>query len=265
MKRFISAGIVVVASGLFSLAGQAPPPKQGGQAAQGPAPKSQGEAQALMALQQAQSQGNPDAVIKAAEDLVTKYADTQFKEIALFMEAMSYEQKGDLDKAMIYGEKVLEVNPKNFQTTLMLGGVLAQRTRENDLDKEEKLTRADKLLNGTLETIKTVPKPNPQLTDQQWDDAKKSISAEAHNGLGLIAMTRKKYDVAMTEFETAVKDDPQATYQVRLASAMQNAGKNAEAIALVDKIMTDPQLHPQVKAVAESIKKSATAASSQKK
>src|ERR1051326_3917704 len=246
MKQLISAGALLVASGLLGLmaAPQAQPPKppaQGGQpnAQQGPAPKSKGEAEAFMALQQAQ--GNPDAVIKAAEDLMTKYADMQFKEIALYMEAISYEQKGDFDKAVIFGERVLEINPKNFQVTLLIGEVLAQRTRENDLDKEEKLTRADKLLNGTIDNLKSASKPNPNLSDQQWEEAKKYITAEAHNGLGLIAITRKKYDVAINEFETAAKDDPQPAYFVRLASAQQSAGKNAEAIAVVDKVLADPQ------------------------
>jgi len=278
MKQLILSGVLLVASGLFGLMAQpqgqpAKPPAQGGQAAppaqgappaqqQGPAPKSQAEAQAFMALQQAQ--GNPDATIKAAEELMTKFADTQFKEIALYMEAISYEQKGDFDKAIIYGRRVLDINPKNFQVTLLLGEVLAQRTRENDLDKEEKLTEAAKLLNGTIENIKSAAKPNPQVTDQQWEEAKKFVSAEAHNGLGLIALTRKKYDVAIAEFETAVKDDPQPAYSVRLASAQQSSGKNAEAIALCDKILADPQLHPQIKAVAENIKKVATAASQKK-
>ena len=29
------------------------------------------------------------------------------------------------------------------------------------------------------------------------------MTAEAHNDLGLVALTRKKYDVAITEFKTA--------------------------------------------------------------
>jgi tetratricopeptide (TPR) repeat protein len=174
------------------------------------------------------------------------------------MEATAYQQKGDGDKAQIYGEKVLALNPKNFQVTLMMGEILAQKTRENDLDKEEKLQRAEKLLNDTLDILKTSAKPNPQLTDAQWEEGKKYVGAEAHNGLGLIALTRKKYDVAIAEFKTAIDGDPQAAYQVRLASAYQLAGKNDEALAICDKLLADPQLHPQIKAVANNVKAAAT-------
>src|SRR5215210_4784991 len=138
MKRLILT-VLVGAFGSFVLTAQAPPP-QGQQAAppaqqaKGPVPKSKGEGDALGAVQAAQ--GNPDAMIKACDDLLTKFADTDFKELCLYLQAISYEQKGDLDKATIYGERVLEINPKNFQITLMLGQMLAQRTRENDLDKE---------------------------------------------------------------------------------------------------------------------------------
>jgi hypothetical protein len=47
---------------------------------------------------------------------------------------------------------------------------------------------------------------------------------------------------------------------VRLASALQSTGKNDEAIAIVDKLLADPQLHPQIKAVATQVKNAATAA-----
>src|SRR6185436_20349127 len=115
MKRMILTGILALATGLSSLMAQQP--AQGQQAAQGPAPNSEGEQKAVMALMQAQ--GNPDAQIKAADELLTKFADTQFKEIALYVEAIAYQQKGDAEKAQIYAERVLDVNPKNFQATLL--------------------------------------------------------------------------------------------------------------------------------------------------
>src|SRR4051812_22342413 len=123
MKRMILTGTLVLATGLTALMAQpqkgnapAQPQAQQGQKPTGPAPKSQAEAQALQGLMQAQQQGNPDAVIKAGDEFLTKYADTDFKEPVLLTMANAYQQKGDNDKAQIYGERVLEVNPKNFQS-----------------------------------------------------------------------------------------------------------------------------------------------------
>lgn len=272
MKRIILTGTLALATacgfGLIPLMAQTPPaqqtaPQQPPAQKQGqpqliPGTKSVGESQAVVNLVQAQ--GNPDATIKAAEELLTKYADTQFKETALLSEANAYQDKGDADKAQIYGQRVLEVNPKSFQAELMLGELLARSTRENDLDKEEKLTKADKYFNGAMSNVQSASKPNPQITDAQWEEGKKFVTAEAHNGLGMLALLRKKYDVAITEFKTASDTDPQPTYLVRLASAYESAGKHAEAIAICDKVLADPQLHPQIKTVATSIKNNATAA-----
>src|SRR5450432_4326387 len=152
MKRTILAGIAAmafVAGGASSLWAQKPP-----------APKSAKELDAVKAMFAA-AQAGPDQTIAAAEALITGFADTEFKETALFFEARSYQQKGDMVKAQVYGERVVEINPKNYQTTLLLGEVIAQTTRENDLDKEEKLAKAEKYLKDTIENLKAAPKVNP--------------------------------------------------------------------------------------------------------
>jgi tetratricopeptide (TPR) repeat protein len=264
MRRLIFTGILAVAIGVPGLLAQnkkgqqqaqpAQAPAQPAQPAQpaGPAPKSQGEMQALQAVFQAQN--NPDEMIKAVEDLVVKFPDTDFKSTLLLMEARAFQQKGDATKAQLAAERAVDADPKNYQANLTLGQIIAQHTRENDLDREEKLGKAEKLLNGALEDLKTAPKPNPQLTDEQWASGKKYLSAEAHNGLGLAALTRKKYDAAAVQFTTAYGEDPQPAYEVRLASAQQQGGKYDEAIATCDKVMAEPNVHPQIKQIAQTIR-----------
>jgi len=253
MKRTILTGILALATGMTALLAQQPQQPQQQQQQMIPGTKSAGESQAVMALMQ--SQGNPDATIKAAEDLLSKYADTTFKETALLFEANAYQTKGDVEKAMVYGEQVLAANPKNFQVPNMLGTMIVQKTRENDLDKEERLAKAEKYFNMTIDDLKTAAKPNPQLSDAQWEEGKKFLIADAHNGLGMVGLTRKKYDAAAGEFKIAVETQPdEPTFQVRLASALQQAGKNDEAIAICDKVLANPNLHPQVKQAATSIK-----------
>lgn len=222
-----------------------------------PQPKSQKEAEAVMAIMNAQ---DPDARIAAAENLITKFGDTEFKAVAWQLAAFSAQQKGDFEKMVIYAERTLEADPQNYSAMLMLASGIAQKTREFDLDKEEKLTRSDKYAKSAIDLIAQAEKPNPQVTDEQWEAAKKDYLAQAHEALGMAAVARKKYDVAIEEFNksisTAAQQDPGTL--VRLMSAYNRAGKPDDALALYAKVAAVPNLHPQIKQIAETEKASAT-------
>jgi len=148
----------------------------------------------------------------------------------------------------------------------MLAKYYAGHTRENDLDREEKLGKAEKYANLLIEVMKTAPKPSPQFTDEQWSDARKDTAAEGYNAIGQANLVRKKFDLAAAAFKSAVEAGsvPEPAYMVRLALALQNAGKNDEAIVWCDKAAAVPNVHPQVKAVAAQIKATATKAAAAK-
>jgi len=248
MKRMILTGLLAAAAGAMALMAQ----KQ-------PQPKSKGEVEALQAMFNA---ADPDARIKAADALLEKYADTDFKDLALYLAAFSYQQKGQPEKAIVYGERCVEANPKNYQALLLLAEITTQRTGEHDLDREEKLTRATKYANDAIAAVSSATKPNPQLTDEQWAAGKKDLTAQAEQALGMVAMARKKYDEAIGDFKQAseMASTPEPAYQVRLAQAYLLSGKNDEAIATAQKVMDTPNAHPQVKQVAQAIRAQATQA-----
>lgn len=214
-----------------------------------PKPKSQKEVDAIMAIQNAT---DPNARIAAVEHLLTTFADTEFKSFALMVAAASAQQMNDYEKMIIYAERTLEADPKNYQSMLMLAGGLASRTREHDLDREEKLGRAEKLANQAIEIAKTAPKPNPEIADADWEGAKKDSMAQGYEALGQIAMVRKKYDVAATNWKTALDTaaNPDPATMVRLASAYNQMQKPDEAIAVLDRLNTMPEVHPQIKSAA---------------
>jgi tetratricopeptide (TPR) repeat protein len=245
MKRSVLTGILALAAGAAALMGQ---PKQ-------PAPKSKAELEALQAL--FQQANNPDGVTKLADEFLTKFADTDFKENILYMEADAWHQKKDDTKAQIFAEQALQINPKSYQADILLAEIIAKGTRENDLDLQEKLGKADKYAKDAIDTVKDAPKPNPQVQDAQWDDFKKSIVARGHAAIGIGNLARKKYPDAATEFKAAYDADPQPAYMVQQASALQSGGKNDEAIALCDKLLADPQLHPAIKNVATQVRANA--------
>ncbi|MGH9631995.1 MAG: hypothetical protein ACRD7E_27130 [Bryobacteraceae bacterium] len=235
------AGVLVLSAGsLFAQAKQ-------------PQPKSQAEADAVMKIFNAT---DPDGRIAAAEELVTKFADTEFKAIAWQVAAASAQQKNDFEKMVVYAERTLEADPENYSAMLMLASGLAQRTREHDLDKEEKLKRAEDYANKASELLKTAQKPREDITDQEWEAARKDFLAQAHESLGLVAMVRKKYDAAANEFKTAteISSQPDQATMVRLAAAHNLNNKPDEALPVLEKLMAMPDLHPQIKQVAESEK-----------
>ena len=216
-----------------------------------PKPKSDAELEALKVMFAAQT---ADARIAASENVLTKFADTDFKAVALYFEAASYDQKRDYEHTVVFGERTLEADPKYYQAMLLLAGVIAQHTKEFDLDREEKLTQVEKYANNAVELLKDAPKPNQTITDDQWADAKKDFASQAHAALGMGAMARKKFDVAESEFklsiDTAAKPDP-AT-MVRLGRVYIDDKKYDDAIAQFDKVMAMPDVNVQVKQVAQA-------------
>ena len=220
-----------------------------------PTPKSKGEVEALQALFGA---SDPDTRIKAADNLLAKYADTEFKALALYLEAVSYQQKNDFDKMIVYAEQSVQADPKQYAALLMMAKGIAQRTREFDLDREEKLTKAEKYAKDAMEIVKDAPKPNPQITDEQWAQARKDYMAQGHEALGYAAMARKNYETAIAEMKLAVEQSPDPVTQVRLAAAYNQTNKPDEALAVLDKVMAMPDLHPSIRQYAQAEKVRAT-------
>jgi len=218
-----------------------------------PRPKSQEELDALKAWQSAT---DPDQRIKAIENVLTNFADTEFK-IILLQDAMQLEQrKRDFAQIVFYGERLLEADPKNAFALITLGGETARHTREFDLDKEEKLAKADKYAQAGLEAAKTMPKVRSDITDAQWEAVRKDMQSQAYDAMGQVALLRKKYDDAIADYKQAVAvqatPDP-ATY-VRMGQAYEDAGKYDEATEVLDKALAVPDIIPQVKAVAQAKK-----------
>ncbi len=220
------------------------------------APKSPEEVKALQVMVGAAS---PDAQIAAADEFVAKFPHSDFKALAFFAEAQGYQQKNDYDHLVVFGEQALESDPDDatkVQTLLMLARAISLKTGEYDLDREEKLSKVEKYAADAMEMLKTMPKPNPSLSDPQWETAKADMVGQAHTALGVDQMLRKDYDKAIAEFKAALdasKDDDPSIY-VRLAAAYDKAEKYDDAVAACDKALAVPNLHPGIKTAAEAEK-----------
>jgi tetratricopeptide (TPR) repeat protein len=259
IKRLCVGALVALAAPLVLAAAQAQPAAPAGQApvAKQPQVKSKAEAEAVQAFF-----GAPDieSRIKAGEEFVTKYPDSDFKALVLSAIAETFAMKNDFANLMVYGERAMEADPKNYMPMMTMSRALAQSTREFDLDREEKLGKAEKYAKQAIELIAAAPKPRPDIPDEQWNGAKASFTAQAHEALGMVAMVRKNYPAAIFEFQIALNafNPPEPSTMVRLAAVYADSKKFDEADALLDKVIAMPAADPasqQINTIAQAEKK----------
>lgn len=219
-----------------------------------PKVKSKKEAEAFQAMQQTIQTGTPEAQLKAIDDFLTNFADTQFKVLLLQNAMQIAQQKGDAPLTQTYAERTLEADPKNFEADVTIASITATNAKEFDLDKAEKTAKVQKYAQAALENVKTYPKPFSQLPDDQWAAQKKSASAQAHASLGIMNTVNKKYDDAITEYKAALETSPDSVTTFRLGETYMKANKLDDANTTFDKVLSMPDATAQVKQYAQQRK-----------
>ena len=216
-------------------------------------PKSQKELQAITAVQVA---ATPDARIQAIENVLTNFADTEFKVPLLQMAVQAEEQKNDYAQVVFYADRLLKADPKNAFALVTLASETARHTRENDLDKDEQLAKVDKWAKDAIEAAKVMPKVRADISDADWEGFKKDMEAQGYEAMGMADAVRKNYDGAANNYRQALAtaSTPNPATMVRLAQVYMNSGKLDNANFTLDKAINTPNVPAQVKTVAENLK-----------
>jgi tetratricopeptide (TPR) repeat protein len=236
-------------------AGQAPAPGQApvpGQAAPAPAGKRQPQAKskdeysAYMALMQ---MTDAAAMEKAADEFVAKYPDSELKGAVYQRTMAAYQSAGNSeDKTLEMGHKSLTYNPDDPGVLVSIAELIASRTRETDLDKDERLSEASKYAKHALETVTDYPAP-PQMPPDQVAKIKDEMRGTAYSVLGMAAYTNKNYADAIANFKQSIdvtKDNPDPTVYLRLTLALDKAGRYPEALEAANKTLALPGVQSQV-------------------
>ena len=236
--------------------------QQQAQPQQGPKPKSQKESDALRKVLTAQQAKDWDGEIQAVNYVLENFADTEYKPLLLNMAMNAAQQKNDYAQTVIYGDRAIQADPNNILATVLLAEVIAQHTRENDLDKEQNLKKADDYANKGLDMLKNsnAPPAGVSVTADQWPAYKKDLASQAHDAMGQTAALRKNYPQAIDQYKTAINDaaHPDPATMVRLAKAYNDNKQYDDAIATADKVLAMNDLQPVVKQFAQQMKDQAT-------
>jgi tetratricopeptide (TPR) repeat protein len=186
----------------------------------------------------AHAQMNDSAAMeKAAKDFSTKFPDSELR-VLLFRDSMhAYQRDNNADKMLEMGREVLKLDPDDPEAMVGVAEVLTERTRDTDLDKDQKLGEATKLAQHALETIDTDISIPAGASAEQIDAYKKFLRSSAYAIVGTQQYNKENYKDAEDSFRKSIDaypTQPDAVVVLRLALALDKQNKYPEALKEVN-------------------------------
>jgi tetratricopeptide (TPR) repeat protein len=198
-----------------------------------PQAKSQPEFQAY---KDAMAMTDPAAEEKAADDFATKFPDSELRVLLYESVMQKYQQTNNGDKMVAMAQNALSIDPDDPLALLGMAQVVAERTHDTDLDKDQKLAEAKKDAERALVTIDT-DVPTSGYSPEQLSMFKGRLRSDAYAVVGTLAFNAKNWSEAESDLRKSVAADPQEPDAVsifRLAVALDMQNKFPEAMKYAD-------------------------------
>ncbi len=175
---------------------------------------------------------------KAADDFATKFPDSEVR-ILLYKTAMrNYQNTNNAEKTEAMGRKVLSLDPDDPESLVTVSEVIAERTRDSDLDRDQRYDDAMKMAQKSLTTVNTdisVPAGTPQ---ERVDAYKAGLSSQAYSIMGAIEYNKGNFAAAQADLEKSIDafpSQPDAIVVLRLALSLDKQSKYPEALKVANR------------------------------
>ncbi len=217
-------------------AGQAAPAPGAAPAAKRPPQlKSKPEQEAYNA---ALANTDPAALAKAADDFATKFPDSEVR-ILLYENAMRlFQNANNAERTEAMGRKVLSFDGDNPEALVIVAEVVAERTRDTDIDKDQRYAEAMSMAQKATQTVDTdigVPSNTPQA---KIDAYKSLLRSNAYSILGTIEFKKDNFAGAQADLQKSIDaypSEPDPVVVLRLALALDKQQKYPEALKVANR------------------------------
>jgi tetratricopeptide (TPR) repeat protein len=168
----------------------------------------------------------------AANDFATKFPDSELRVVIYKATMQKYQTANNGDKMTEMAQKALALDPDDPEALVSVAQVYAERTRDTDLDKDQKLAEAKKDAERALVTVDT-DVPTAGYPPDKVDQFKRYTRSEAYAVLGTLASNAKNYPEAETNLRKSIDIFPEQVDSVavlRLAVALDMQNKVPDAL-----------------------------------
>jgi len=221
-------------------AGQTTP---GGQAAQGTpaapgAPQGKRPPQAQTtpefdAYKVAAAVTDPAALEKAADDFAAKFPNSELRVLLYKMSTRAYQNANSSDKTEAMARKVLIIDGDDPESLVVVAEVIAERTHDSDLDKDQRYDEAMKMAQKATQTVDT----DLAVPADKLDVAKAYLRSSAYSIMGTIEFKKESYAAAQVSLQKAIDAfpaQPDPVVMLRLAIALDKQQKYPEALKVAN-------------------------------
>jgi tetratricopeptide (TPR) repeat protein len=173
---------------------------------------------------------DPAQTIRLISRFVQQFPKSEFLSQLYRRKMHAHRSLNDYKKMIQAGEKVLETNPFDVDALLTLAAFLPNQDADSK-DYEGVLDKAENYARRVLEEIATL-KAARTLPLADWLALLQRSRASAHESLGVVAFSRRKYAESVTQFELCTRENPAAegSQFYRLGIAYRYIGKKEQAM-----------------------------------
>jgi len=169
---------------------------------------------------------DPAAQEKAAADFATKFPDSELRPVLYKAVMHAYQQSNNADKMMEMAQKILSYDADDPEALLGVAQVLAERTHDTDLDRDQRLAEARKDAQRSLVTVDT-DIPTSGFPPEKLEAYKAFMRSDAYAILGTLDFNAKAWADAEGNLRKSIdaypqQVDPIAVFRLSVALDMQN-------------------------------------------
>lgn len=192
----------------------------------------------LKAYQEAAAKPDPAGMEAAADAFAAKYPNSEMKG-TLYVRAMGlYAQANNGEKVIEVGRKAIADDATNPVPLVQVASVLAETTRDTDLDRDQRLNEAAKDAQAAIDNINTGLIVPPNAPPEKVAAAKANILTMAYDTLGMIDLNKKDFaaaEQALLKAVDASKAGPEAVVFLRLSVAQDQLKQYPQALDSANK------------------------------
>jgi tetratricopeptide (TPR) repeat protein len=181
---------------------------------------------------------DPPALEKAAEDFATKFPDSELR-VLLYKNAMRlYQNANNSDKTEAMGRKVLSFDGDDPEALVIVAEVIAERTRDSDIDKDQRFGEAAAMAQKATQTVDTDVQVPPGTPQDKLDAYKGMMRSQAYSILGTIDFKKENYPAAEQNLQKSIDaypSDPDKVVVLRLALTLDKEQKYPEALKVANR------------------------------